>query len=712
MRTNISKVLEIYPEILTETIIKKATKHRNTEIIYNFPVSFDIETSSWYEDEYGATYTNDEYQRIVKDNPKRETEFHKRATMYIWQMAIKDYVFYGRSWEDWKEALKELQTIFDLPNKTMIVWVHNLSYEFQWIRKHLNWDRVFSTDSRKPVEAVSTMGFTFRCSYMLSNMSLENVGKNLVWHTVKKKVGNLDYSLIRNSLTPLTAEELDYCTSDVLVVNSYIEERIKADGNISKIPLTNTGYVRNYCRFEAFNSKERGSGYTYRRKINQLKISGVDEYERMHRAFQGGFTHASALHSGELYKNVASFDFTSSYPTVLIAEQYPMSPGFRKTVNTENDMEYYTQNFCCLFDIEFIGIEPKLLVDHPISKSKCQVCEGYLEDNGRIVSAKRIITTITDVDYKVYKMFYKWEKCRVSNFTVYRRGYLPTPLVKSILHFYEQKTELKGIDGREDDYLRFKGMLNSAYGMMVQDVVRADIDYTDDWEESEGNKEVQVENYNKNPRRFLFYLWGIFCTAYARRNLFWGIREFSYDYIYSDTDSLKVINHTDHMGYIEKYNNWITDRLKTACDFHEIDHKMIHPKNNKGVEKPLGVWDFEGVYDRFKCLGAKRYMVEKHGKVEITIAGVSKKKGSEYMNTFENPFDEFCDEMYFPPEWTGKSTLTYIDYATEGNVTDYMGNTANYSELSSVHMETVGYSLGLAESYKNYLSLIRKEIVR
>ena len=58
----------------------------------------------------------------------------------------------------------------------------------------------------------------------------------------------MDYSLIRHSNTELTEKELGYCINDVLVVVAYIQETIEREGNITKIPLTKTGYVRNYTR--------------------------------------------------------------------------------------------------------------------------------------------------------------------------------------------------------------------------------------------------------------------------------------------------------------------------------------------------------------------------------------------------------------------------------------------------------------------------------
>ena len=122
-------------------------------------------------------------------------------------------------------------------------------------------------------------------------------------------------------------------------------------------------------------------------------------------------------------------------------------------------------------------------------------------------------------------------------------------------------------------------MLNSCYGMAVTDIVRPEIIYTDDWQDPLlPNLEKSIEDYNKSRSRFLFYPWGVWVTAYARRNLFTGICEFGSDYIYSDTDSIKVINISAHMDYINSYNKSqfkVTDRRFANIDKYALSVSLI-----------------------------------------------------------------------------------------------------------------------------------------
>lgn len=634
--------------------------------------------------------------------------------MYLWAFGINGSAVYGRTWPEFMELCSQLSDILSLSDtKRLIVFVHNLAYEFQFFRKWLEWESVFSLDERKPLKALTTLGIEFRCSYRLSGYSLAKLGDELTRYKVHKLSGALDYSLLRHSKTPLTEAELAYMKNDVLVVMAYIQERIGQDGNIAKIPLTKTGYVRDYCRNECLykgNKHHRQTAATrrYREMIKGLTLD-AELYAQLKRAFMGGFTHASAFYSGKLLKDVSSIDFTSSYPAVMVAKHYPMSKAEVYHPKSWKDFLRNLDLYCCLFDIEFTGLCAKDFTDHPISKSKCSGLLNAQEDNGRIVRADRLITTITEQDFFIYQDFYTWDDCRIANFKRFKKGYLPTSFVKAILKLYADKTELKGVEGKETEYLIAKGMINACYGMAVTDIVRAEIEYdnADGWNIAEADAAQQLDKYNKNPRRFLYYPWGIWVTAHARRALFTGIKEFSGDYVYADTDSIKCLNFEKHTNYIKAYNAGIIAELEKACCVHGLPADAIRPKTIKGIEKPLGVWDYEGKSDLFKTLGAKRYMQFKEGQLSLTVSGVNKKTAIPYLlNKHGTPaavFDAFNDGLYIPPEATGKNTHIYIDDPMDGLLTDYLGNTAEYHELSGIHLEAADYTLSLSKLYIDYL---------
>jgi hypothetical protein len=679
------------------------------ERFYNLPCSFDIETSSFYRDETGETYTYEQVSKLDK------SKFEKCSCMYVWQFGINGFVIVGRTWDEFTTMMQTVSETLNLSEKKRLVcYIHNLSYEFQFIRKLFEWERVFSIDLRKPIYAITKGGLEFRCSYLLSGYSLAKLADQLNTYKCAKMIGDLDYNLIRHTGTPLTAQELTYCTHDVIVVMNYIRERIEEYGNILRLPITKTGFVRKYCRSVCLRTKDENGkskpNYKYADGIHEMYITGIEEFNMLQRAFSGGFTHANANYTDETLQEVDSYDFTSSYPYVMVAEQFPMSRGVRIQVKNMKHFEFLISKYCCIFDVEFTDIFASKTQDNPISVSKCWVKENISGNNGRLVTGRKISMTITNVDYNVIKNFYTWKQMRIGLMYCYRKEYLPTEFVKAILHLYEKKTTLKGVTGKEVEYLNSKEMLNSCYGMSVTNPLRDEFTYNGEWDINKITPQEQQETlnkYNDSRNRFLFYPWGVFVTAYARRNLFTAIAELGEDYVYSDTDSVKVLNGDTHKDYFKQYNNIVDMKLRKACKHHKLPITLCMPDTIKGVTKILGVWDYEGRYKRFKTLGAKRYMTEdKDGNVSLTVSGVNKKSAIPYLLKEygkDGIFDAFTNYLSIPPQATGKNIHTYIDYEQTGTVTDYNGVTKEFHTETGVHLEPTGYSLSLSVLYLNYL---------
>lgn len=446
-----------------------------------------------------------------------------------------------------------------------------------------------------------------------------------------------------------------------------------------------------------------------------------NEYSQLKRAFQGGFTHANAHYVGQVLKQIGSHDFTSSYPAVMVLEKFPMGKSTTITDGiNEKELRELLLTYCCMFDIEIFGLMPKLFHEHPISRYKCWICENAIVDNGRIVMAEHIATTITEQDFFVYTEFYKWDKIAIKNLRVYQKNYLPKRFVQSILSLYEKKTVLKDVEGEEINYMISKNMINAGYGMMVTDPIRGELVYQDDiFYTIPKNVQEGIERYNNNVRRFLFYPWGVWVTAYARANLFSGIIEMGSDYVYSDTDSIKSMNTENHQQYFESYNAQILDKIEIASDYHKIDKSIFAPYTKKGKQKIIGIWDDEGVYDKFKTLGAKRYLTMKlstrtisegdlsvqltEPKHMITLAGSNKSKTMLYLRKTLFPFENFNDGLTIPPDASGRLILTYIDDETEGDIIDMNGVPYHYHELSSIHMEKSEYNLSMSEEFIRYL---------
>ena len=686
---------KMLPDLLKSYVGEPPVIKNNKSIEFiNLPCAFDIETSSFYE--------NGE----------------KRAIMYEWTVGVAGICVYGRTWQEFMECYQMLLDYFQ-PHKTrkLIIYVHNLAYEFQWIRFKFMWAKVFASDERKVIYALTADGVEFRCSYFLSGYSLATLAKNLTRYHVEKLVGDLDYSLIRHSGTPLTDKELAYCENDVRVVMCYIQEKIEDKRGIQNIQLTKTGEVRKFTRDECFYDKSSTLAnwkkyVAYHRLMDSMTLD-VRSYQQLKRCFAGGFTHCSILKVGKVYDNVGSDDFASAYPAEALGNMFPASAPKLVTVSSREEFDYYVKYYCCVFNVRFKGLIATTMIEHPISSSRCWDVIGAVIDNGRIVSADSICMTMTEVDYKLYKKFYEWEESTVWEMTIYEKAYLPKSIMMAILKLYHNKTTLKGRDDMVAEYVNSKQMINSVYGCMVTDICRNEIVYDGEWGEKIQDQEKQINRYNKSRNRFLFYAWGVYITSYCRSHLLTMIIDhIGTDYIYSDTDSIKYLHPEAHQADFDEYNKDVTARINVALRSRGIDPEMARPKDIKGRQRQIGIFEYEGAYKRFKSLGAKRYMIENENGLSITVSGLNKRETVPYLletyKTIDACFEAFTDDLYIPACHTGKNTHTYIDHEIYGEVTDYLGNTKAYNETSAVHMEDADYSLSIPYAFMELIQQVRE----
>lgn len=716
---SLDETIHIYPEgiEIIENEIKKAEKkwskyQYQTETslyYYNIPVAFDIEDSSF---------------RLHVKGEKNEEYFEggrKMSTMYVWQVGVNGKVIIGRTWGQFKELIKIFEKYTDINNR-LIIYVHYLNHEFSFIQTFFDWENVFCKSERSPIYALTTSGIEFRDSYILTAKSLEKSAEDLQKYPIRKLKGDLDYNLIRGSETPLTQKELEYCSHDVLTLNAIIQEKIEAETRgIAGIPLTNTGYVRRYLKEKCYprGNTHKQERDRYRNLMGQLTLTESD-YRFFRACFAGGFTHGNAVFIGDhISGRIDSQDFTSSYPASILSERYPMSrPEILDHVTKEQFISILRDDTkLMMFDIAFTNIRPKPgIYENVIASSKCMMKDNEVLNNGRIVSADYLTTTITDIDFSYIIRFYDFDSIAVGKTYVFKADYLPKPIIEAVLELYEKKTQLKGVAGKEIEYMVSKGMLNSVFGCMVTDPVKDLITYTraDGWKTEKADLAESLDKYNNSKKRFLYYPWGVYVTSFSRRNLMSGLFELGKDYVYSDTDSLKYINYQDHIDYFRKYNNNIIKKIDTVLKHYNIDPERARPKTIKGEVKQIGVWDWETEkepYTDFKTLGAKRYIYTQNGKIHITIAGLSKQSGCDYISAQADPYEFFDNEMNIDADHSGRLTHTYIDIPRKGVLTDYLGNEMKFEEATAVHLEKSEFTLSLTQAFIDYLKGIGNEIL-
>ena len=666
--------------------------------------SFDIETTSYLVLD-GEIINAFDYQKLSKSDRDRSLKF---SNMYIWQFSINDVVYYGRTWEEFISFLDKLEE--NIPERK-IVFVHNLAFEFQYIKNVISFKEVTARKSHKVMTALARdYNILFKCSYMMSNSSLAGLPK-LFRLPVEKKVGDLDYTKLRHSSTPLTKEEMGYCEYDCLVVYHYIKRELETYERVDKIPTTSTGKVRRELKEETIKD------YKYRRLVYKATNTNPHIYNLLLEAFMGGYTHANWIYADEIIKNVTSFDFTSSYPYVLVSHKYPSSEFRICNIKRREEM---SKKLCYLLVVKFTNIKCKYY-NNFISASKCRNIKGAKYDNGRIIEASEIIITLTDIDFYLildtYNCKYEILESYYSNY-----NYLPKKFINFILQKYVNKTEYKDVEGKELEYQKEKNKFNALYGMSVTNMIRDNVIYDDntkEWHDEElTNDEIIEKLVNEKKKCFLSFAYGVWCTAYARNNLLRNLIKLDEYVLYSDTDSLKLKEGFD-INVINKYNKYVEEKIKRVSEDLNIPIKKFAPSDSKGVNHMLGVFEKDASYLEFKTMGAKKYAYikykdndkikkddnviekgeEKSKVIEITISGVPK-NGARAMKSL----DDFRSDFVFRFEDTNKLTLIYSDNQFPVEMTDYLGNKNIVRDKSGCCLLPATYELSMALDYANLVN--------
>ena len=588
----------------------KGKRKRYDNTIY----TFDIETTSF------LILNNEQIPAIkyLELSKKEQEQCIFMSNMYIWMFGINDEVYYGRTWEEFKGFLIRLENWGTDCKK--YVFVHNLAYEFQFLRNIFNMKNVFARKSRKPIKfELEDFNIEFRCSYMMSNCSLEKLA-DVYKLDVKKLVGNLDYSLMRNSKTELTEKELAYCENDCLVVYKYIEKELETYETMKSLPLTSTGHVRKELKSKIEKD------YSYINKVRRSVNIDGHVYNLLIDAFAGGYTHANWIYADEVIKNVNSYDFTSSYPYVMLTEKYPASE-FRKIGVTK--IEQMKSCFAYIVHVKFTNIKCKYY-NNFISQSKCKKIYKGRYDNGRVMGAEELEIVLTDVDLKFIFETYEFESYEFLEcyYSIY--DYLPKQFLEFILEKYINKTKFKNVEGKEVEYALEKAKFNSLYGMTVTNNIKDEVIFENDngWSEKAiSNEKIQELLEKEKKLGFLSFSYGVWVTAYARYNLLSNLVKLDEYVIYADTDSLKLREGFD-IEVINNYNKSVTEKIKKVSNELEIDINKFCPTDSKGIKHELGVFDHDAFYKEFITQGAKKYAYidSKDNKIHITVSGVPKKR--------------------------------------------------------------------------------------
>lgn len=661
-RENIYTIKEL--PLLGKLLQCKDSKKRGVNYL-QIPCAFDIETTNIYTRESDGTLI---------------TEPRPFSFMYHWQFCIDDCVCFGRTWEKFQELLKALETRMNLSYKNrLVIYVHNLPFEWNFMNRFIDYAEGFFKEERKPLKILTRGGIEFRCSYALSNMSLNKFCENEGAVYYKLDGEAFDYDKIRTPQTTLTEYEESYCYNDVRGLCECIASRLRFD-SLGTIPMTSTGYVRRDLRAAVKGDKK------YREAFRNNALT-PELYTLCREAFRGGDTHANLNYSNQLVHNVTSKDITSSYPASMMMNLYPQTQFFKMNVSTFNNMD--TSDYALLMEVRFINIKYTGSCGIPyIPRSKCRAyTPDKVIDNGRILWASMIECVLTDIDYEIIKQEYSYDDIFIKDIYASRYAPLSDKIKNTVMDYYRGKTLLKGDSEHVYEYNKKKNSLNSTYGCMVMRIDQESTEYdciSHEYTSTLPALEDILAKFYKSYNSFLSYQHGVWITANSRKRLREMLWKVGKDVIYCDTDSIKYVG--NHDLEFEEKNKEIIKEAKAAGAYAET---------KSGKIKYMGVWDDDGTYEEFKTLGAKKYVYSENGIIHSTIAGVSKKAGQKYFSV--NGLDAFKIGNVIPD--SGHLTAFYND----DNIHQITIKGCTFTTASNVALIDNTYTIGVTDEYLDLL---------
>ena len=446
--------------VLTEEIAKCPSYKVGKKKISTIPMCFDTETTTIMK---GKIYY---------------------AFMYIYQLQVGNYTIISRVKDYMMTILKDIHyTLADLKCNAYM-GIANLKYEWSFMRhdfmdllnpmtdKGADCKVSVFLDKNQPLSfAMGNITVVDICK--MTNSSLAKIGKD--YCTTQKLSGELDYSVVRNSKSPLSQQELAYCINDVVVGAEFLAYmHSKYTECNENIPLTATGIPRAIMKKEAYRRDPQTKRFVYQDTLDKIKNgfpTRYKDYEHLMKyLFRGGYTHGNSYYVGDLLIDIEHVDYTSDYPAIMLQKKFPVSfiaiddkdkrcceMGLNYLLNREDDLAFYCK-------ATFTNL--KATTTHSIeSTHKCIDLSNEVVDNGRILSASEMTVMITEQDYSTYKKYYTWDSLKVTDLHIGKKEKLPKYVIMAIVDSYVKKKYNKD---HHIPYASEKAILNSCYGCTVQ----------------------------------------------------------------------------------------------------------------------------------------------------------------------------------------------------------------------------------------------------
>lgn len=678
-------------ELSTEMLITKGNKKITSRSIpfLNIGAGFDCETSQF----------DNHLKFDKKSKDKNEIEDYKnalRSFVYIWQFSVGTDVYLCRDITLITDFLNDLDNAVENIHSraNLIIWDANITFECSFFLPLIKSGvrKMFARTKSNILSFDYGKHLKFRECLGVFGKSLKDIAKN--YTTTQKLTGDLDYSLIRLPSTPLTNEEINYCINDVAILSELTakaHELYTLKGK--KIPLTQTGIVRD----EIIDSYAPNPYFKSLRYTENIPLIGTREqyYHFRKYVYSGGLTHSNFLYVGDKVHDVTCYDLTSAYPWALNCRKYPAGEFIQVDINDADEVRRafsHTHYFCKVTLKKF-----KSKSTHStVSMHKVTNMQNYVIDNGRIYSADSVTLYLTEVDLRNVKAIYTYESYELHELYYFTKSVrVPSSILKVMNAWYKKKTILKpktSADHKHDpdydenvkEYKRLKSLINSVYGMFVTSLY----DCETIWDELNQEIKDNPRDWEK-ARETVFNPWfGYYCTAYVRERLIECISKFPDSIIQYDTDSIYCLSNPQLQDYVNKVNERISnENVDCITELECLD---------------LGLWDFDGFFKDFICLGSKRYVGRyENDDLKITFAGASEKDIRAQCDILKMDIFEYIKKFSISEHDSTKNGAFHFKDMYTANVTDYLGNTERVTTYGGTTIKTVDFNASLSECFEN-----------
>ena len=618
-------------------------------------------------------------------------------------------VYLFRKWDHLLDFFDALVSFYKLgPHKHMILSVFNLGFEFQFLRRRLEWDEdewaFFAKEKYQPLKA-TYKGIEFREVSTITGGNLAQLAKDYCY--TQKLVGDLDFKKLRNSTTPLDPKtEEQYCINDVVILSEFMwylfNEYIRPD---RKVPMTFTSILQNEIKQELKEQCKRRDdklhlqhGYTYDEWLAYMyTLQPTEEQYSVYfnYLFRGGYVHGNALFCGVDGLRARQVDIRSDYPARMTYDYYPVTP-FKPCEFDESLLK----SKCVILHVVFDYV--RATTQHTVeSKNKVVSYINAAWDNGRLISADFVELWFTELDLSIFRLYYSYAGMTVYECYTAKRGKLPRYVTDVLLRHYKVKEQLKSQGLNETtEYTIAKSRVNTNFGLLCKKIRLEKTTYNnaEEWHDDP----VKVDYNEEIKKSILSPFWGIYVTSHARKTLLeliFKMTKAGCTVYYADTDSLKYKPSHKAEQIIKHYNTSIFRHRKNRHIRSEFT-KGLGELDKECVDKKTG----EHVATPFKMLGAKRYLYIFNGKIKATVAGMPKASINQIGSTPEEIMQKFNVTGYeLTPEQSGKLTTSYTDEPYSYNIDGEI-----MTELSGVALYEIPFTLSLSNEYAAYLNELQK----